>query len=144
MDWIMSKHKDFLGKRSLSRPDSLRKDRKQLVGLLTETPTEVLPEGGQIVVDPLAPLPMEMIGHVTSSYFSACLGRSIALALVKGGHTRIGQTVHVSRSDGRMVRAVIAKPVFYDPEGARQKIEGGSIDKDSVHRSTSNFAASPP
>ncbi|PYV90442.1 MAG: sarcosine oxidase subunit alpha [Acidobacteria bacterium] len=144
MDWIMSKHKDFLGKRSLSRPDSLRKDRKQLVGLLAETPTEVLPEGGQIVVDPSAPLPMEMMGHVTSSYFSACLGRSIALAVVKGGHTRIGQTVYVSHADGRTVRAVIAKPVFYDPEGARQRIEGGSTDSDSVNRSAFRLRRESP
>jgi sarcosine oxidase subunit alpha len=36
MDWIVSQKKaDFLGKRSLSRPDTARAGRKQLVGLLT-------------------------------------------------------------------------------------------------------------
>jgi len=122
MDWIVAKDKDFLGKRSLSRPDSVRQDRKQLVGLLTDAPTEVLPEGGQIVDNPSAQIPMAMIGHVTSSYFSACLGHSIALALVKGGRARMGETVYLPLGDGRTVSAVIANPVFYDPEGARQNV----------------------
>src|SRR5690606_19806320 len=44
MDWIVSKKKDFLGRRSLTRPDMLKPDRKQLVGLMTEDGREVLPE----------------------------------------------------------------------------------------------------
>ncbi len=119
MDWIMSKKKkDFIGKRSLSRPDTARRDRKQLVGLLTENPSEVLPEGGQIVERVRDKPPMDMIGHVTSSYYSAALGRSIALALVKGGRQRMGKTLHVPL-EGRTVRAVVAEPVFYDREGSR-------------------------
>ena len=51
MDWIVAKGKDFLGRRSLSRADTARGDRKQLVGLLTDDPKVVLPEGGQIVTD---------------------------------------------------------------------------------------------
>lgn len=122
MDWILGRQKDFLGKRSLSRPDCVRQDRKQLVGLLTETPTDVLPEGGQIVQSPSTSIPVPMIGHVTSSYFSASLRRSIALALVKSGRSRMGQKVYVPLLDGRTVSAVIASPVFYDPEGARQNV----------------------
>jgi sarcosine oxidase subunit alpha len=122
MDKLVAKTKDCLGKRSLSRPDAVRTDRKQLVGLLSEVPEEVLPEGGQIVADPAAPIPTPMLGHVTSSYFSACLGRSIALALIKGGFSRIGESVHVPLADGRTLAARIASPVFYDPEGARQHV----------------------
>ena len=40
--------------------------------------------------------PVPMLGHVTSSYFSACLERSIALALVQNGRNRMGEKVHVS------------------------------------------------
>ena len=79
---------DFVGKRSLARPDMLKADRKQLVGLLTVDPEIVLEEGAQIVADPAAPIPMTMLGHVTSTYWSATLGRSIALALVAGGRAR--------------------------------------------------------
>ena len=63
-----------------------------------------------------------MLGHVTSSYFSACLGRSIALALVQNGRNRMGEKVQVPLRDGRAIAAVIAKPVFLDPEGARQNV----------------------
>ncbi len=122
MERMLGKNKDFLGKRSLFRSYLVRKDRKQFVGLLTEDPKDVLPEGGQIVDDPAAPLPLPMLGHVTSSYYSAALERSIALGLVKGGHGRMGETVHVRNFDGRTIAARIADPVFYDPEGERQNV----------------------
>jgi sarcosine oxidase subunit alpha len=61
-----------------------------------------------------------MVGHVTSSYRSQALHRSIALAMVKDGLSRMGQTVHAALADGRAVPATICSPVFYDPEGARQ------------------------
>ena len=59
-----------------------------------------------------------MIGHVTSSYYSANLGRSFALALIKGGREKIGETVHVPLDSGVM-RAQITSPVFVDLEGAK-------------------------
>src|SRR3546814_7436087 len=77
----------------------LKPDRKQLVGLLTQDPKVVLEEGAQIVDDSGRPLPMTMIGHVTSSYWSEALGRSIALAIVEGGRAREGQTIHVPMPD---------------------------------------------
>lgn len=120
MDWIVSKKKpDFIGKRSLARSDMHRADRKQLVGLRTQNPDDVLPEGGQIVAETRPAPPMDMIGHVTSSYFSAALGHSIALALVKGGHGRTGETVYVPLED-KTIACEIVDPVFYDPEGERQ------------------------
>jgi sarcosine oxidase subunit alpha len=122
MDWIIAKGKDFIGRRSLSRSDMVRGDRKQLVGLLTEDPMAVLPEGGQIVVDPSAPVPVPMLGHVTSSYFSPNLDRSIALALVQGGRNRKGEKVEIPLASGRPISAIIAAPVFIDPEGARQNV----------------------
>ena len=85
MNWIVSGKKEFIGKRSLTRADMLKDDRKQLVGILTDDPKEVLPEGAQLVDRVLPQPPMPMIGHVTSSYYSPNLGRSIAMALVKGG-----------------------------------------------------------
>jgi sarcosine oxidase, subunit alpha len=122
MNWILAKDKDFLGKRSLYRSAVTAGGRKQLVGLLTEVPDEVLTEGAQIVDHPSVSIPMPMHGHVTSSYFSARLGRSIALALVKEGRGRIGETVYVPRLDGRITKATIATPVFYDLEGKLQNV----------------------
>jgi sarcosine oxidase subunit alpha len=119
MSWIVSKQKkDFLGKRSLSRPDTARSDRKHLVGLLTENASEVIPEGGQIVAELKPKPPMAMLGHVTSSYYSPNCGRSIALALVKNGRNRMGETVYLPL-EGRTIHAKIVEPKFFDPEGKR-------------------------
>jgi len=120
MNWILAKDKDFLGKRSLSRAATAGAGRKQLVGLLTEVPHEVLTEGAQIVEQPPITVPTPMLGHVTSSYFSARIGRSVALALVKEGRRRVGDTVFVAGLDGSAVKATITKPLFYDPEGTLQ------------------------
>jgi sarcosine oxidase subunit alpha len=120
MNWLLSKEKDFLGKRSLSRPDCARADRKQLVGLLSEDGTTVLPEGTQLIEDPATPKPVPMCGHVSSSYMSACLGHPIALALVERGHARQGETVFASLTDDISLRVKIVSPVFYDPKNERQ------------------------
>jgi sarcosine oxidase, subunit alpha len=122
MQWIVAKGKDFIGRRSLARSDTARDGRKQLVGLLTENPGEVLPEGGPVVEDAKAAVPIPMLGHVTSSYFSACLKRSIALALVMNGSKRMGETVEIPLATGKVIRAVVASSVFIDPEGARQNV----------------------
>ncbi|WP_219893513.1 2Fe-2S iron-sulfur cluster-binding protein [Aquisediminimonas profunda] len=119
LDWAVGKKKpDFVGKRSLARPDIVAPGRKQLVGLLTDDPNEVLEEGAQIVADSAQPIPMTMIGHVTSSYWSATLGRSIAIAMVAGGQGRTGETLYIPMP-GRTIAAKVSGMVFYDPEGAR-------------------------
>ena len=72
----------------------MREDRKQLVGLLTDNPKEVLEEGAQIVSE-LNQSPVQMLGHVTSSYFSPNLNKSIALAVVRGGKTMMGKKLFI-------------------------------------------------
>ncbi len=113
---LVSKVKpDFVGKRSLVRPDIVRPDRKQLVGLLTSDPNVVLDEGAQIVEDPGQAIPMDMLGHVTSSYFSANCGRSIALALIRRGRDAIGTNMHVTTPDG-FTEARVCEPRFLTAE----------------------------
>jgi sarcosine oxidase subunit alpha len=122
MDWIVSKKKpDFIGRRSLFRSDMTRAGRKELVGLLPDDPSIVLPEGTQIV-EPGAtalPPPIRMLGFVSSSYHSPALGRGFALALVAGGRDRLGDTLEAALPDGP-VTVRLHDPVFYDPEGARR------------------------
>ncbi len=119
LDWAVGKKKaDFVGKRSLARPDMALPGRKQFIGLLTEDPQDLLEEGAQVVTDPTAPVPMPMIGHVTSSYRSAALGRTIALAVIADGRARIGQTIFVPMP-GKVIRAKVTEPMFYDAEGSR-------------------------
>lgn len=121
MSWAVSRKKpDFIGKRSHARADTLRPDRKHLVGLLPEDPAALLPEGTQLVADGELPAPpVPMLGHVTSSYRSAALGRTFALALIKEGRNRIGERLFAPVGD-RLLPVTVAGPVLYDPEGARR------------------------
>jgi sarcosine oxidase, subunit alpha len=119
LGWAVGRKKaDFVGIRGLKRPDLTRPGRKQLVGLLTRDPKLVLEEGAQIVEDPRQQVPMTMIGHVTSSYWSENCGRSIAMALVAGGNDRMGRTLHVPMPGGA-VEVTVVKPMFVDEEGGR-------------------------
>jgi sarcosine oxidase subunit alpha len=122
--WAVSKKKlDFIGKRSFDRAANRDPMRKQLVGLLPVDRQTVLPEGSQIVefvaAGQLPPPPVPMLGHVTSSYRSAELDRPFALALVKGGRSRVGDTVHVP-VHGTLVPVEVTGSVLVDPEGARR------------------------
>tara|TARA_S200000501_G_C20692206_1_gene685640 strand:- start:355 stop:930 length:576 start_codon:yes stop_codon:yes gene_type:complete len=118
MDWIVSKKKyDFIGKRSLYRTDTMREDRKQLIGLITENPDEVLEEGAQIVVD-MNKSPIEMLGHVTSSYYSPNLKKSIALGVIKGGKNMIGQQLIIPM-ENKQINVTVTDPVFFDKENKR-------------------------
>ncbi|HEY6633144.1 MAG TPA: sarcosine oxidase subunit alpha [Rhizobiaceae bacterium] len=119
LDWAIGKKKtDFVGIRGLKRPDLVAPGRKQLVGLKTKDPKTVLEEGAQIVANPNQPIPMKMIGHVTSSYWSENCGRSIALGLVVDGRSRMGETLFVPMPSGA-IEVEICSPVFFDEKGGR-------------------------
>ena len=121
MIWAVSKKKpDFLGKRSFARADNQRPDRKHLVGLLPEDPACRLREGTHLVAfDRLPEPPVPTLGHVTSSYRSAALDRTFALALVKGGRDRIGERVYASVG-ADLIPVQVTSSVLFDPEGARR------------------------
>ncbi len=130
MDWIVSKKKaDFIGKRSFTRSDTAREGRKQLVGLFTDDPSFVLPEGAHIVDTATPKPPLRALGHVTSSYMSPNVtgpdgvngdkGRSIAMALLQDGRNRMGDTLYVALMDGRVKTVTVTDPVFFDKEGER-------------------------
>ncbi|HEY5103246.1 MAG TPA: glycine cleavage T C-terminal barrel domain-containing protein, partial [Steroidobacteraceae bacterium] len=119
LGWAVGQAKnDFVGKRSLARPSMANADRKQLVGLSTVDPKVVLEEGAQVIATAGQRPPMQLIGHVSSSYHSATLGRSIALALIAGGRARLGQTLYVPMP-GIDIPVTVTSPVFYDPKGER-------------------------
>jgi sarcosine oxidase subunit alpha len=119
LGWAIGKNKpDFVGKRSLQRPAMLSPERRQLVGLSTADPKVVLEEGAQVMALEHSPRPSRPLGHVTSSYHSAVLERSIAMALVAGGRARMGQTLYVPQAGG-VVSVQVCSAVFYDPTGAR-------------------------
>ena len=120
LEGLVSKKKaDFLGKRSLEQSYLKGPNRKQLVGLLTENPKDVLPDGAYAVRAVKDKPPMEMIGQVTSTYMSPTLGRSIAMALIENGRARMGETISFPLEGGKVMKAMITDTVFYDKEGGR-------------------------
>lgn len=124
MAWVVSKKKrDFLGKRSFDRAANRNPLRKQFVGLLPLDRETVLPEGAQIIEavadGRLPPPPVPMLGHVTSSYRSAALGRPFALALVAAGRSRLGDTLHVPVGE-KLIPVEVTGTVLVDPEGTRR------------------------
>ncbi len=124
MQWCVGYDKPYswIGKRALTRSDTKRENRKQLVGLRPKDPKVILEEGAQIVLDPKHAIPMPMVGHVTSSYYSPILDSGFALAVVKGGHQKLGETVYLPMADGQTHEAEIVSTIFYDPKGERQHV----------------------
>jgi sarcosine oxidase, subunit alpha len=118
MDWIVSKRKAFIGARSQRRPALIAPGRRELVGLLPLDGDELIPEGTQLVLDPSLKTP-GTVGHVTSSFRSPTLGRAFALALLKNGRQRIGDTVH-ARFNAHGILAKVTEPIFYDRENQRR------------------------
>ncbi|MFK4038612.1 2Fe-2S iron-sulfur cluster-binding protein [Nonomuraea wenchangensis] len=114
MSWIVSSRKpDFVGKRSHARPDTARAGRKRLVGLLPDDPAAVVPEGAQLTSGRGTPA----LGHVTSGYASAALGRSFALALVREAEPGDRLTAVCG---GEAHPVTVCSPVFLDPGNDRR------------------------
>jgi len=119
LSWAVGKKKtDFVGIRGLKRADLVAPGRRQLVGLKTRDPKTVLQEGAQVVADPNQPIPMKMIGFVTSSYWSENCGHSIAMALIEDGFNRMGDKLYVPMPD-RTIEVEVTGTVFFDKEGGR-------------------------
>ncbi len=119
LSWAIARKKpDFVGIRGLRRSDLTRPGRKQLVGLLTKDRAVVLEEGAQVVADPNQPVPMKMIGHVTSAYWSENAGRSIAMGLIADGRNLMGKTLYVPMPD-RTIEIEVTDAVFVDKQGDR-------------------------
>jgi sarcosine oxidase subunit alpha len=110
---VLKREHDFIGRRSLTRPDNLRVDRFQLVGLEPLAGAE-LPIGAHLRS------PSKLVsseGYITSSAFSPALGRWVALAMVRGGRARLGEILSVLGDQPG--QAKIAAPGAYDVSGER-------------------------
>ncbi len=124
-NWMIGKNKkDFIGKRSLSRPDTSREDRKQLVGLLPINRKDIIEEGQHIVELNELPKkitnPIKYLGHVSSGYHSPNLNHSIGLAMIKGGKNLLGHKFFVTATGKtKNIPVEIVNPVFIDPENKR-------------------------
>ncbi len=119
LGWAVGKKKnDFVGIAGMKRKDLVATGRRQLVGMRSVDGHSVLEEGAQIVADPNQPIPMDMIGWVSSSYWSENAQAPIAMALIEDGFNRMGETLYVPMPD-EMIKVEVCKPVFVDEEGGR-------------------------
>ena len=114
LGWLWSRKKpDFLGRRSVELRRRTTTNRRELVGLLTDDPGRLIPEGAPITLEGRK-CPSE--GFVSASVWSVVNERSVALGLVENGRKRIGESIWVRLPDER-IRAEIVRPCFYDPAG---------------------------
>ena len=127
LNWMIGKKKkDFIGKRSLTRSDIIKESRKQLVGLVPIDKTLGIEEGQHVIEqkDLSLPIknPVDMLGHVTSSYFSPNLNHSVAMALIRGGKRKIGSRLFVSTENLNTIAVEVVEPNFIDPKNERMML----------------------
>ena len=117
---MVSQTKDSIGtvlsqREGLNEPDALRQ-----VGLKPVDPQAKVPAGAHLMA---ATGPIDAAhdqGYVTSACYSPNLGHHIALALVKNGAERMGETMRlVSPLTGVETQVEIVSPHFLDPQGDR-------------------------
>ena len=113
---VERKQSDYVGGRSLQRPHDRDGNRRRLVGIEAEDGCTAFSAGAHIVAMTNGERRSE--GFVTSACVSPTLGKPIGLAMLERGTERKGELVHLF-DEGRLSRARIVDPVFYDPEGER-------------------------
>jgi sarcosine oxidase subunit alpha len=114
MPWIvkLDKESDWIGRYQLEYLNR-RGKRDALVGFICEngrTPVE----GSQVIGDDGDPA-----GRITSSRFSARLGKSIGIAWVPVELSEEGQRLTISDPTGARIPATVTHTAFYDPDQER-------------------------
>ena len=119
---MMSKKKDFIGRVMAGREALTAPGRQVLVGLKPVERSRPLRAGAHLIPKGAAVGPSTDQGYVTSSCRSPSLAHWIGLGLVERGRERLGEIVRAHdpmRAEDYDVE--ICSPVFYDPEGGRQR-----------------------
>lgn len=111
---VEKKKDDCVGRRSTLRPDALREDRRQMVGLRALNTADRLPLGAHIVNE----ASQRSQGWVSSSAASPTLNRWVGLAMLENGRSRNGESVWLY-NHGDRIKAEICSPCALDPEGKR-------------------------
>jgi sarcosine oxidase subunit alpha len=114
---VARKVDDFVGRRSTMRPEGLRDNRRQLVGLEVTDKGPALDVGSHVLPAD-ATVPKATQGWVTSSVLSPTLDKPVALALIERGETRMGEDVRIWNL-GKWRSARVVDRRFYDAAGAR-------------------------
>ena len=120
LDGLVSKKKDFIGKRSLSKTAYITKDRQKVVGVIPLDKKTSIPEGSYIVEDAKAKLPNPKLGHVSASCWSVEYDNPFSLAIIKDGKNMIGQKFFaMSPLKNKTIPVEIVSSHYVDPKGER-------------------------
>jgi len=120
LDGLVSKKKDFIGKRSLSKTAYITKDRQKVVGVIPLDKKTSIPEGSYIVEDAKAKLPNPKLGHVSASCWSVEYDNPFSLAIIKDGKNMIGQKFFaMSPLKNKIIPVEIVSSHYVDPKGER-------------------------
>jgi len=118
---MVSSKKWFIGKEALEFPEMKNPRRRQIVGVVPVDKRERLPRSAHLVIPERPDEVGGSQGWVASMAWSPVFDHDIALALVEGGHGRIGERLAAySPMDGKRVAVDLVAPHFYDPDGGRQ------------------------
>jgi len=120
LDGMLSKKKDFIGKRSLNRAAFLNPEREKIVGVVPLDKKTMIPEGSHLVSNKNATLPNPKLGHVSASCWSVEYNNPFSLAVLKDGKKRIGQKLYaLSPLKNKSIQVEIVSSHYVDPKGER-------------------------
>ena len=120
LEGLLSKKKDFIGKRSLLKEAFISPDREKLVGVVPLDKKTSIPEGSYIVRDANAKLPNPKLGHVSASCWSVEYNNPFSLAIIKDGKNMIGQKLFaLSPLKKKSIPVEIVSSHYVDPKGER-------------------------
>jgi len=120
LEGMLSKKKDFIGKRSLNREAFLNPNREKIVGVIPLDKKSMIPEGSHLVSDSNASLPNPKLGHISASCWSVEYNNPFSLAILKDGKKIIGEKLYaVSPLKNKNIAVEIVSSHYVDPKGER-------------------------
>ncbi len=120
LEGMLSKKKDFIGKRSLNREAFLDPNREKIVGVVPLDKKTMIPEGSHLVSDNKADLPNTKLGHISASCWSVEYNNPFSLAILKNGKKKIGEKLYaLSPLKDKSIEVEIVSSHYVDPKGER-------------------------
>ncbi len=120
LEGMVSKKKDFIGKRSLSREAFVSENRQKIVGVVPLDKKTNIPEGSHLVEDPNAKLPNRKLGHISASCWSVEYDNPFSLAILHNGKNMIGRKLFaMSPLKNKSIPVEIVSSHYVDPKGER-------------------------
>jgi glycine cleavage system aminomethyltransferase T len=117
---LLSKKKDFIGKRSLNRPAFLNPEREKIVGVVPLDKKTMIPEGSYLVSDSNSVLPNPKLGYISASCWSVEFNNPFSLAILKNGKKKIGEKLYaLSPLKNKSIPVEIVSSHYVDPKGER-------------------------